>query len=98
MVVCLRTVIIPAEWREHYLAWIDAGRQIRQEHGILAELVCEPAAGASEIVVITVWPSHLLTVSRFVLPCEGWRRRRDSARCNMVSSGPDGVCEGVSPR
>jgi hypothetical protein len=41
---------------------------------------------------------HLLTVSRFVLLCEGWRRRRDSERCNMVSSGPDGVCEGVNPR
>ncbi len=56
MIVCLRTVLVPPEWRARYLAWIDAGRQIRQQHGILAELVCEPADG--ETVVITVWPSH----------------------------------------
>jgi heme-degrading monooxygenase HmoA len=56
MIVCLRTVLVPSEWRERYLAWIDAGREIRQQHGILAELVCEPAQG--ETVVITVWPSH----------------------------------------
>ncbi|MDT4996117.1 MAG: hypothetical protein QOD45_185 [Pseudonocardiales bacterium] len=56
MIICLRTVLVPPEWHERYLAWIDAGRQIRQQHGILAELVCEPAEG--ETVVITVWPSH----------------------------------------
>lgn len=58
MIVCLRTVEVPAEWRERYLAWIEAGRQIRQQHGILAELVCEPASGARQTVVITIWPSH----------------------------------------
>jgi len=58
MIVCLRTVVVPSEWRERYLAWIDAGRRVRQQHGILAELVCEPADGTGETVVITVWPSH----------------------------------------
>src|SRR6266487_2569782 len=58
MIVCLRSVVVPPEWRQRYLAWIDAGRQIRQQHGILAELVCEPADGTGETVVITVWPSH----------------------------------------
>ena len=58
MIVCLRTVVVPPEWRERYTAWIADGRAIRQEHGILAELVCEPADAAGETVVITVWPSH----------------------------------------
>jgi heme-degrading monooxygenase HmoA len=58
MIVCLRTVVVPPEWRERYLAWIDAGRAIREEHGILAELVCEPADPGGETVVVTVWPSH----------------------------------------
>jgi len=43
VIVCLRTVTVPPEWRERYLAWIADGRAIRQQHGILAELVCEPA-------------------------------------------------------
>jgi len=30
VIVCVRTVLVPPEWRERYLAWIDAGRQIRQ--------------------------------------------------------------------
>jgi heme-degrading monooxygenase HmoA len=58
VIVCLRTVLIPPEWRERYLAWIEAGRRIRQDHGILAELVGEPADGTGETVVITAWPSH----------------------------------------
>jgi heme-degrading monooxygenase HmoA len=41
-----------------YLAWIDAGRQTRRDHGILAELVCDPADGTGETVVMTIWPSH----------------------------------------
>jgi heme-degrading monooxygenase HmoA len=56
VIVCLRTVSVPPVWRDRYLAWIDAGRHIRQQHGILAELICEPVEG--ETVVITVWPSH----------------------------------------
>ena len=58
MIVCLRTVVVPPEWHERYLAWITEGRAIRQHHGILAELVCEPATPDGETVVITVWPSH----------------------------------------
>lgn len=58
MIVCLRTVVVPPEWHDRYLAWIDAGRAIRQEHGILAELVCEPAVPGGDTVVITMWPSH----------------------------------------
>ncbi|HZC51054.1 MAG TPA: antibiotic biosynthesis monooxygenase [Mycobacterium sp.] len=57
MIVCLRTVDVPLEWRERYLAWIEAGRAVREAHGILAELVCEPS-NTGETVVITVWPSH----------------------------------------
>ena len=58
MIVCLRTVLVPPEWRARYLAWIEAGREIRQQHGILAELVCEPTDPAGDTIVITVWPSH----------------------------------------
>jgi heme-degrading monooxygenase HmoA len=58
VIVCLRTVVVPPEWHDRYLAWIDAGRAIRQEHGILAELVCELASPGGETVVITIWPSH----------------------------------------
>jgi heme-degrading monooxygenase HmoA len=58
VIVCLRTVVVPPEWHDRYLAWIADGRAIRQQHGILAELVCEPATPGGETVVITVWPSH----------------------------------------
>jgi len=58
MIVCLRTVAVPPEWHERYLAWIADGRAIRQRHGILAELVCEPATPGGDTVVITIWPSH----------------------------------------
>ncbi len=58
MIVCLRTVVVPAQWRDRYLAWIGAGREIRQQHGILAELVCEPSEPGGETVVITIWPSQ----------------------------------------
>lgn len=64
MIICLRTLSVPAAWRERYLAWIEAGRAIREHHGILAELVCQPSHDAAghddgdEFVVITVWPSH----------------------------------------
>ena len=57
MIVCLRTVVVPPEWHDRYLAWIADGRAIRQQHGILAELVCEPAEPGGD-TVITVWPSH----------------------------------------
>ena len=58
MIVCLRTVHVPPAMRDRYLAWIDEGRRIREAHGILAELVCEPSTGEGEAVVITVWPDH----------------------------------------
>ena len=60
MIVCVRTVRVPAQVRDRYLAWIDDGREVRQAHGILAELVCEPSSGEGETVVITVWPDHAM--------------------------------------
>jgi heme-degrading monooxygenase HmoA len=58
MIVCLRTVSVPPDVRDRYLAWIADGRPVRQEHGILAELVLEPSSGDGERVVVTVWPDH----------------------------------------
>ena len=58
MIVCLRTVGVPAAERGRYLEWIAEGRWVRQDHGILAELVLEPSSGEGETVVITIWPSH----------------------------------------
>ncbi len=58
MIVCLRTVGVPSEVRERYLEWIAEGRAVREQHGILAELVLEPTDGEGETVVITAWPSH----------------------------------------
>lgn len=58
MIVCLRTVGVPPEWRARFLAWIANGRSIREAHGIVAEWVLEPSTGAGEAVVVTVWPSH----------------------------------------
>ena len=58
MIVCLRTVRVPAHERARYLQWIADGRAVREAHGILAEWVLEPAAGGGETVVMTVWPSH----------------------------------------
>ena len=42
MIVCLRTVAVPADVRDRYLHWIDDGRAVREAHGILAEWVLEP--------------------------------------------------------
>ena len=58
MIVCLRTVVVPPEERDRYLAWIAEGRAVREAHGILAELVLEPSSANGETVVVTVWPSH----------------------------------------
>jgi heme-degrading monooxygenase HmoA len=62
MIVCVRTALVPAAWRQRHLAWISDGRAIREQHGILAELVCQPRTdndpGEVEFVVITMWPSH----------------------------------------
>ncbi len=54
MIVCLRTVERPRRERERYLAWIAEGREVREAHGILAELVLEPSDGEGDTVVITV--------------------------------------------
>jgi len=58
VIVCQRTVAVPAAERAAYLSWINEGRAVRVAHGILAEWVLEPASGEGETVVITVWPSH----------------------------------------
>jgi heme-degrading monooxygenase HmoA len=58
VIACLRTVAVPAEWRERFLAWIADGRAVREAHGILAELVLEPTDGTGATVVVTIWPSH----------------------------------------
>ena len=58
MIVWLRTVRIAPTVRDRFLAWIDAGRTVREAHGILAELVLEPSNADGETVVITIWPSH----------------------------------------
>ena len=58
MIVCLRTVRVPHEHRDSYLAWIAGGRAVRQAHGILGELVLEPATIGGDTVVVTIWPSH----------------------------------------
>ena len=58
MIICLRTVGVPAAERDRYLAWIGEGRNVREQHGILAELVLEPSDGQADNVVITAWPSH----------------------------------------
>ena len=34
------------------------GVSVREGHGILAELVCEPFSDDGETVVITLWPDH----------------------------------------
>ena len=58
MIACLRTVGVPPEVWDRYLAWISEGRAVREAHGILAELVFEPTSGEGETVVLTLWPSH----------------------------------------
>ena len=74
MIVCIRTVRIPPEARDRFLAWIDENRQLREEHGILLELVLErspkqnpaktlrkPEAAPppeNEALVLTAWASH----------------------------------------
>ena len=57
MIVCLRTVAVPAAERDRYLDWIDEGRAVREAHGLLAEWVLEPKGGNGETLVVTVWPS-----------------------------------------
>ncbi len=58
MIACLRSVVVPQAQRAGYLEWIIEGREVRQAHGILAELVLEPSNTDGETVVLTLWPSH----------------------------------------
>jgi heme-degrading monooxygenase HmoA len=58
MIVCLRTVRVPAQERQRFLDWIAENQAVREAHGIVAELVLEPANRDAETVVLTIWPSH----------------------------------------
>src|SRR5438105_11009022 len=74
MIMCVRTVRIPPEARERFLAWIDENRQLREEHGILFEMVLgrspkqnpaktlqrpDPQASPEDdALVLTAWASH----------------------------------------
>jgi heme-degrading monooxygenase HmoA len=58
VIVCLRTVHVPTAERARYLEWIAEGRAVREAHGILAELVLEPANAEGETAVVTIWPNH----------------------------------------
>src|SRR6266511_2367295 len=44
MIVCWRTVRIPRAERERFGAWVQANRTVRQQHGILFELVLDRSA------------------------------------------------------
>ena len=58
MIVCIRTVTVPADMRARFLEWIGNGRAVREAHGLLAEWVLDPSEPDGDTVVITVWPSH----------------------------------------
>lgn len=74
MIVCWRTVQVPNAERERFTAWIEENRGLREEHGILFELVLErsqrqnpaktlqaPQATSTEegeLAVVTAWGSH----------------------------------------
>ncbi len=58
MILCLRTVAVPAAERSRFLAWIRDNRAVREAHGMLLELVVEPFKGVGDTVVVTAWPSH----------------------------------------
>jgi heme-degrading monooxygenase HmoA len=88
VIVCLRTVVVPPEWHERYLAWIADGRAIRQQHGILAELVCEPAEPGGDTVVITVWPSHEVFDAWIATPHRDALTARRSTRPSPTGRSP----------
>jgi heme-degrading monooxygenase HmoA len=58
VIVCLRTITIPAATRRLYSDWVADGRRLRTQHGMLAELVLEPPDDDGDTVVVTVWPSE----------------------------------------
>jgi hypothetical protein len=39
MIVCWRTVHVPKVERERFTEWTEDNRRLREEHGILVELV-----------------------------------------------------------
>ena len=49
---------IPEDERERFLSWIAENRGVREQHGLCAELVLEPAGQDGDTVVVTIWPSH----------------------------------------
>ena len=74
MIVCLRTVRVPEDERSRFLVWIEENRALRQDHGILFEIVLErstrqnpaktlqppPPSSVSEedLMIVTAWASH----------------------------------------
>lgn len=59
MIVCLRTLDVPPQERDRFLGWIDDNRAVREEHGIVLEVVLErPGDDTGEYVVVTAWPSN----------------------------------------
>jgi hypothetical protein len=44
MIVCWRTVHMPEAARGRFVAWIEENRRLREDHGILFELVLEQSA------------------------------------------------------
>jgi len=74
MIVCWRTVHVPKVERDRFMAWIEENRRLREEHGILFELVLgrsarqnpaktlqpsDPESGEEgDLVVVTAWASH----------------------------------------
>jgi heme-degrading monooxygenase HmoA len=102
MIVCLRTVEIPEDHRDRFLEWIDENRGLREEHGILFELVLQRSArhgpaktlqpdddgpvDAAETVVLTAWASHEAFDAWIETPDRD--RLTDSDVHNAVRYGP----------
>jgi hypothetical protein len=72
VILCLRTVRVPAARRGQFLQWIDENADLRRQHGIACELVLarsprqnpakafqpDESQDDEELVVITGWPDH----------------------------------------
>lgn len=58
MIVCLRSAGVPAPERARFQEWIQDNRRVRQDHGLLFELVLEPSSVGGDTLVIAAWPSH----------------------------------------
>src|SRR6266705_3063321 len=88
MIACLRTVGVPPEVRDRYLAWISEGGAVREAHGILAELVLEPSDGDGETVVLTLWPSHEVFDAWIATPDRTGSPPLTSTRPSAISRSP----------